>query len=76
MRRIIPTDWQTRVKIFERYGCTFRRQKGHDLIYHHPRAKRAVVIPRYKEVSISIIKSNMKTVGMNAEEYLELLTEI
>jgi predicted RNA binding protein YcfA (HicA-like mRNA interferase family) len=76
MRRIIPTDWQTQVKIFERYGCTFRRQKGHHLIYHYPRAKRAVVIPRYKEVSISIIKSNMKTVGMTAEEYLELLTEV
>jgi len=76
MRRIIPTDWQTQVKIFERYGCAFRRQRGHHLIYRHPSAKRAVVIPRYKEVSISIIKSNMKTVGMTEEQYHQLLTEV
>ncbi|MDP3947797.1 MAG: type II toxin-antitoxin system HicA family toxin [bacterium] len=76
MRGIIPTDWQTQVKIFEKYGCTFRRQKGDHLIYRHPKAKRSVVIPRYKEVGISIIKSNMKTVGMIEEEYLRLLTEV
>jgi predicted RNA binding protein YcfA (HicA-like mRNA interferase family) len=57
-------------------GALLDAKKGHHLIYHHPRAKRAVVIPRYKEVSISIIKSNMKTVGMTAEKYLELLTEV
>ena len=76
MRRIVPTDWQTQVRIFQKYGCTFRRQKGHHLIYHHPAAKRAVVIPRYKDISISIIKSNMKTVGMTEKEYLELLSEV
>ena len=76
MRRINPTDWQTQVKIFERYGCAFRRQRGHHLIYRHPNAKRAVVIPRYKEVSVSIIKSNMKTVGMTEEQYHQLLTEV
>jgi len=74
--RIVPTDWQTQVKIFEKYGCAFRRQKGDHIIYHHPKAKRAVVIPRHKEVSISIIKSNMKTVEMTDEEYLKLLTEV
>jgi len=42
------------------------------MIFNHPNAKRAVVIPKYKEVSVSIIKSNMKTVGMSVEDYLEL----
>jgi predicted RNA binding protein YcfA (HicA-like mRNA interferase family) len=63
MRRIIPTDWQTQVKVFEKYGCAFRRQKGSHLIYHHPRAKRAVVIPRHKEVSISIINKEQHENG-------------
>jgi predicted RNA binding protein YcfA (HicA-like mRNA interferase family) len=71
-----PTDWQTQVKIFEKYGCTFRRQKGDHLIYRYPKAKRAAVIPKYKEVSIAIIKSNMKTVGMTENEYLKLLREV
>ena len=76
MNRISPTDWQTQAKIFERYGCTFKRQKGDHLIYHHPKAKRAVVIPKYKEISVAIIKSNMKTVGMSKKEYLKLPSEV
>lgn len=75
MSRIRPTDWQTQAKIFEKYGCTFKRQKGDHLIYHHPKAKRAVVIPKYKEISVAIIRSNMKTVRMSEDEYLELLSE-
>ena len=75
-RRIVPTNWQTQVTTFERYGCTFKRQKGDHLIYHHPKAKRAIVIPKYKEISVAIIKNNMRTVGMTEGEYLRLLNGI
>jgi len=73
MKRVSPTDWQTQTMLFEKYGCVFKRQKGDHLIYHYPGAKRAVVIPRHKEVSVTIILNNMKTVGMEREEYLDLL---
>ncbi len=73
MPRIIPTDWRTQVRIFEAYGCVFMRQKGDHLIYRHPRARRPVVIPRYKGITVTVIKSNMRTVGMTREEYFELL---
>jgi hypothetical protein len=43
------------------------------MIFHHPSAKRAVVIPRYDEVPVTIILNNMKTAGMTREEYLRLL---
>ena len=39
MSRLSPTDWRTRVKIFEKFGCLYVRQKGAHLIYHHPDAK-------------------------------------
>ena len=39
MLRLSPTDWRTQVKIFEKFGCLYVRQKGTHLIYHHPDAK-------------------------------------
>lgn len=72
MPRLSPTDWRTQVKIFERFGCRYVRQKGTHLIYHHPNAKRAVVIPRYDEVPVTIITNNMRTVNMSRQEYLGL----
>ena len=75
MPKISSTNWQTQVKIFEKFGCQFVRQKSSHLIYHHPDAKRAVVIPRYDEITVTIIRNNMKTVKMSREEYFRLLME-
>jgi predicted RNA binding protein YcfA (HicA-like mRNA interferase family) len=76
MMRIRPTNWQIQVKIFEKYGCVFIRQKGDHLIFHHENAKRAVVIPKYDEIPVTIIRNNMKTVGMTREEYFSILNSI
>ena len=73
MSRIVPTDWQTQVRIFEKYGCTFKRQKGDHMVFVCPGAKRAVVIPKYRKVGVAIILNNMKTVGMSREQYFKLL---
>ncbi|MEA3281155.1 MAG: type II toxin-antitoxin system HicA family toxin [Euryarchaeota archaeon] len=74
--KIKPTNWQTQVKIFEKYGCVFVRQKGDHLIFHHENAKRAVVIPKYGEIPVTIIRNNMNTVGMIRDEYFSILESI
>ncbi len=74
--KIKPTNWQTQVKIFEKYGCIFVRQKGDHLVVHHKNARRAVVIPKYEEIPVTIIKNNMRTVGMTRDEYISILKAI
>lgn len=64
MPRLSPTSWQTQV-----------RQRGSHLVYDHPQAKRPVVIPRYEEVPTTVIRANMRTVGMTREEYFKLLQD-
>ena len=74
--KIKPTNWQIQVRIFEKYGCVFVRQKGDHLIFHHENAKRAVVIPKYDNIPVTIIRNNMKTVGMIREDYFSILRSI
>ena len=74
--RISPTNWQTQVKSFEKYGCVLVRQKGDHLVFRHRNAKRAVVIPKYDEIPVTIIRTNIKSVGMTREEYFSLLRSI
>ena len=76
MSRLSPTDWRTQVKIFEKFGCLYVRQKGIHLIYHHPDAKRAVVIPRYDEIPVTVIRNNMRTVGMSRAQHFRLFAEV
>ena len=71
--KIKPTHYQVQVKIFEMAGCLYVRTKGDHLIYQYPGALRPVIIPRYKEVPIFVIKNNMRVIEMSREKYLKLL---
>jgi predicted RNA binding protein YcfA (HicA-like mRNA interferase family) len=73
MAKISPTDWKTQVRVFESYGCRYKRKKGSHHVLTYPGAKRAVVIPEYDEIDVDIIKNNMRTVNMTREEYFDLL---
>ena len=74
--KIKPTNYQIQARIFEKAGCIYVRTKGDHLIYHYPGAIRPVIIPKYKEVPVFVIKNNMRVVGMSRENYLELLKEV
>jgi len=76
LSKIHPVGWRTLKKIFEKYGCHYVREKGDHIILQCPGARRPVIIPKYSEIPVSIIKINMKTVNMTREEYLKLLKEV
>ena len=55
MPPIRPADYQHLVKVFEREGFTFSRQRGDHLIYTKPGFKRPLVTPMYKAVPLFIV---------------------
>lgn len=75
-QKISPVHWKILIKIFEAFGCKYKRKSGSHHILICPGAKRAIVIPEYEEVDVEIIKNNMKTAGMTREKYFELLNQI
>jgi len=74
--RIKPTIYQVQVRIFEAASCVYVRTQGDHLVYHYPGAKRPVVIPKYKEVPVFVIRNNMKVIGMSVEEYISILNKV
>jgi len=76
MLTLKPTKYQVQVKIFEAAGYKYARTQGDHLVYHYPGAIRPLVIPKYKEVPVFIIKNNMKIVGMSQERYFQLLESV
>ncbi|MGE0393085.1 MAG: type II toxin-antitoxin system HicA family toxin [Vicinamibacterales bacterium] len=75
MPPIAPVPYQTLVRIFERHGFTFVRQRGDHLIYTKPGVKRPLVIPAYKSVPVFIIKNLLRSSGMSRDEYFASLSE-
>ncbi len=75
MPRLTPVDWKTLECIFMKAGFVFDRQKGDHRSYVREGCLRPVVIPKYKEIDVDIIQSNMRTAGMNRKEYFQYLKE-
>ena len=48
------------MKIFQTFGCEYKRKEGSDHILSYPGAKRAVVIPEYDEIDVEIISVEVK----------------
>ncbi len=76
MPAVRPTSYEVQVKVFEAAGCKYSHTRGDHLVYHYPGAVRPVVIPKYKEVPVFIIKNNMKVIGLSREEYLRILENL
>lgn len=75
MPRLTPVDWKTLVRIFEKDGFIQERESSSHIIMSKSGVRRSLVIPKYKEIGLDIIKRNMKTAGMSRERYFQLLHE-
>ena len=72
MSRLAPADWRTLVRIFEADGFTQDRTTGSHVVLTKPGIVRPVIIPKYSEVGVDIVKNNMRTAGMSRERYFKL----
>ena len=75
MPRLTPVKWKLLECVFLKDGFVFERQQGDHKAYTKKGILRPVIIPTYKEIDINIIKSNMRTAGMDREKYFELLAK-
>ena len=71
MPKISVIHYKKLVKFFEDNNFVFDRQNGDHLAFIKDGVKRPIIIPTYKNVPVFIIKENLKTAGINREDYLK-----
>ena len=76
MARLSPIYWKKFEKFLLFVGCRFVREKGDHRIYWREGLKRPVVIPRDTELTVFIIRNNLRILGIDNEKYLEILKQI
>ncbi len=76
MPSLTPISRRKFEKFLRYIGCYLKRIKGDHLIYDGPGLKRPVVITNDKEVPIFIIRSNLRTLKISTDKYLEALKKI
>ena len=73
--RITPVNYQRLVCVFKKAGFIYSRTSGDHLIYVKIGCARPLVIPKYANVPIFVIKNLMRLCDMDRTEYFKLLAE-
>lgn len=77
MPRLAPIPLKKWIKFLEYVGCHFKRKgKGDHIVWVREDLKRPIVFQDDREVSFSVIKSNLKTLGLSTKQFFEILSKI
>lgn len=75
MPRLTPIKWKTLACIFEKDGFVYNRTHGDHMAYIKNGCARPIIIPKYKEIDVEIIKNNMRTANMSRKKYFNYLIQ-
>lgn len=73
MKKIAPIHYKKLVKVFELAGFIKVREKGDHMVFVKDGILRPIIIPKYNEIPIFIIKTNLNTAHIDRILYFELL---
>jgi len=76
MPKITTLHWKKFEKFLLYVGCTFDHQKGDHRIYKRSGLKRPVVLTVDTQVPVTHIKTNLNTLDIGHDEYLEMLKKL
>lgn len=76
MPRITTIHWKKFEKFLLYIGCYFDRQTGDHRIYKRSGLKRPIVVTEDAQVPIAHIKTNLRTIGIEHNAYLEILKKL
>ncbi len=75
MSRLHPVSWREMEEFVLAYGCHFTRKSGDHRIYVKPGLLRPIVIRTIKDIPVSEIMSNLKTLSVSSREFLKFFGE-
>lgn len=76
MPAIRPIHYAKFERFLKEVGCHFVRQVGDHRVWDRPDLIRPIIVRTKKDLPIMEIKSNLRTLGMSNQEYLNILDQI
>lgn len=71
-----PIPYTKFEKFLQEVGCHFKRQEGDHRVWDRPGLFRPIIVRTKKDLPIMEIKSNLRTLGISNQEYLNILAQL
>ena len=76
MPKIHPVPWKVFEKFLLRAGCVLKRQESSHRVYTREGLKRPIILQAKGAVPVFIILNNLRTLGMDRDEYLAIVESL
>ena len=76
MSGIRPVHYKIFEKFLEQVGCHLVRQRGDHRVWDRSDLIRPVIVRAKKDLPVFEIKSNLRTLGISSQEYLNMLNQL
>ena len=76
MAALRPIRYSKFEKFLKAVGCHLVRQVGDHRVWDRPDLIRPVIVRTKKDLPIMEIKSNLRTLGISTQEYLNIIEKI
>ena len=73
MSRLTPQHWRKLAKAYITLGFELVRETGDHQIYWKDGIKRPIILPKKKEVGLTIIQNNLRTGYISRQDLLKYL---
>jgi predicted RNA binding protein YcfA (HicA-like mRNA interferase family) len=76
MPKLQPLPWKAFEKFLLQVGCVFKRQEASHRVYWKKGLNRPIIIQAKGNVPVFIILNNLRTLGIERNEYLEIINKL
>ena len=76
MAALRPLHYKKFEQFLLKVGCRLIRQEGDHRVWDRPDLIRPVIVRTKKDLPVFEIKSNLRTLRINTQEYLSMLEEL
>lgn len=76
MPKIKPIPWRQFEKFLLCVGCKLERTRGDHRVYTREGLRRPLIIKTVKDLPVFIIRNNLRELGIDHNEYLDILEKI
>jgi len=76
MPRLAPISGKRLRRLFEKAGYRCVRIEGDHFVLTKPGIPRPLVIPDWDTLPVFIVRNNLRTAGMDRDEYFRLLRKV
>lgn len=73
MPKISPVSYKILIRVFEKFGFAVSRTSGDHIVMNKTGCRRPIIIPKWDQVPVFIIRNNLRSAEVDRDDYLASL---